>query len=407
MTFSSPCALVPVGTAYGLSAFQSKHDYKLSPTPWNRVGGRSSVDPRLSTRARSCASPALATCGDPALRSLGLQRRTGACVFPDSVPRPGRASSSRPNRGRSTMRARAMYLVAAIGVITACVTLPGAANAATVPPPVACNTAQGACWHPALNARWQYQLQGVAAYASTGGINVGISATPYTGGAAVHPTVFDIDLYVDQAISGNNTTFDTAAVNAIHAAGGKAICYLSAGTWENWRVDANQFPASVLGSKNGWPGEKWLDIRQTSVLLPIMDARVQKCRQAGFDGVEWDNVDGYSNRTGFPLTANDQLVYDASLANLAHQYGLTVAMKNDVEQVPNLASYFDYAINEQCQQYNECGNYTTGFINAGKTVFQVEYKLSLTKFCPQANAANRNAITKSFDLFDTPWTPCR
>jgi hypothetical protein len=134
---------------------------------------------------------------------------------------------------------------------------------------------------------------------------------------------------------------------------------------------------------------------------------VQKCQAAGFDGVEWDNVDGYSNRTGFPLTANDQLVYDASLANLAHKYGLTVAMKNDVEQVPNLASYFDYAINEQCQQYNECGNYTTYFINAGKTTFQVEYKLSLTKFCPQANAANRNAITKTFDLFDTPWTSCR
>jgi len=305
------------------------------------------------------------------------------------------------------MRARAMYLIAAIGVITACVMLPGPASAASVPAPVACNTAQGACWHPALNARWQYQLQGVAAYASTGGINVGISATPFTGGAAVHPSVFDIDLYVDQAISGNNTTLDTAAVNAIHAAGGKAICYVSAGTWENWRVDANQFPASVQGAKNGWPGEKWLDIRQTSVLLPIMEARVQKCRQAGFDGVEWDNVDGFSNRTGFPLTANDQLVYDASLANLAHSYGLTVALKNDVEQVPDLAPYFDYAVNEQCQQYNECGGYTTYFINANKAVFQVEYKLSQAKFCAKANAGNRNAITKTFDLFDTPWAPCR
>jgi len=305
------------------------------------------------------------------------------------------------------MRARAMYLVAAIGVVTACVMLPGPVSAATVPPPMACNTAQGVCWHPALNARWQYQLQGVAAYASTGGINVGISATPFTGGAAVHPTVFDIDLYVDQAISGNNTTFDTAAVNAIHAAGGKAICYVSAGTWENWRVDANQFPASVLGSKNGWPGEKWLDIRQTSVLLPIMQARVQKCRQAGFDGVEWDNVDGFSNRTGFPLTANDQLVYDASLANLAHSYGLTVALKNDVEQLPDLAPYVDYAVNEQCQQYNECDGYTTYFINANKAVFQVEYKLSQAKFCAKANAGNRNAITKTFDLFDTPWAPCR
>ena len=303
------------------------------------------------------------------------------------------------------MRERVQYGIAVIGLLLVGLAMPAAQ--AAPPAPVPCNTQQGACWHPALNARWQYQLQGLTQYASTGGINVNISGVPYTGGAAVSPSVFDIDLYVDQAVSGNNTTLNTAAVNAIHASGRKAICYVSAGTWENWRVDASQFPPSVLGVKNGWPGEKWVDIRQTSVLLPIMDARVQKCRQAGFDGVEWDNVDGYSNRTGFPLTAADQLAYNAALANLAHGYGLTVALKNDVEQVPDLAPYFDYAVNEQCQQYNECGNYTTYFINAGKTTFQVEYKLSLTKFCPQANAANRNAITKTYDLFDTPWTSCR
>jgi hypothetical protein len=291
-------------------------------------------------------------------------------------------------------------------LLTAAAMVP-AATAAAAPAPVACDTTKGACWHPAVNARWQYQLQGVAAYASTGGINVSISATPYTGGAAVSPSVFDIDLYVDQAVSGNNSTLNTAAIAAIHAAGKKAICYVSAGSWENWRPDANQFPASVLGNKNGWAGEKWLDIRQTSVLLPIMEARVQKCAQAGFDGVEWDNVDGYTNRTGFPLTAADQLTYNASLANLAHTYGLTVALKNDVEQVSDLAPYFDYAVNEQCQQYSECSGYTANFINAGKAVFQVEYKLHLVKFCPQANTENRNAILKDFDLFDTPYTPCR
>jgi hypothetical protein len=303
--------------------------------------------------------------------------------------------------GRTLVR---WLAAAALGV--GVIGLPGT-SAQAAPAPVACNATQGACWHPPLNARWQYQLQAVSGYSSTGGINVGISAIPYGGGAAVAPSVFDIDLFVDQTVSGNNTTLNTAAVNAIHAAGKKAICYVSAGSWENWRADAGQFPASVLGNKNGWAGEKWLDIRQTSVLLPIMDARVQKCRQAGFDGVEWDNVDGYSNRTGFPLTYQDQLTYDASLANLAHQYGLTVALKNDVEQLVDLAAYFDYAVNEQCQQYSECDGYTTYFTNAGKTVFQVEYKLQLTKFCPQANAANRNAILKSYDLFDTPYTPCR
>ena len=282
-----------------------------------------------------------------------------------------------------------------------------ASSATAGPPaPVACNTTKGACWRPSLGAPWQYQLQGVSAYSSTGGINVNIGAISYTG-SAVTPQVFDIDLYVDQDVSGNNTTLGTAAVSRIHSTGGGAICYVSAGTWENWRADANQFPASVLGSKNGWPGERWLDIRQTSILLPMMDARVQTCQRAGFDGVEWDNVDGFSNRTGFALTYQDQLTYNASLANLAHQYGLSVALKNDVGQLADLSVYFDYAVNEQCQQYNEFGGYTTYFINAGKAVFQVEYKSSLSKVCPQANSANRNAISKTIDLYDTPWTPCR
>jgi hypothetical protein len=225
---------------------------------------------------------------------------------------------------------------------------------------------------------------------------------PASGGPCVRPAVFDVDLYdVD------DVTPNSVGTAAIHARGARAICYVSAGTWEDWRPDAGQFPASVKGAKNGWPGERWLDVRQTSVLIPIMDARVAKCRQAGFDGVEWDNVDGYSNKTGFPLTAADQLTYDAMLANLAHQHGLTVALKNDVEQVASLAPYFDYAVNEQCEQYRECGAYATPFIAAGKAVFQVEYKLSVAKFCSPANAANRNAILKDFDLLDLPYTPCR
>jgi hypothetical protein len=305
------------------------------------------------------------------------------------------------------MRRTRIFAAAVALALAGALALPIGAGAATVPSPIACDTTKGACWHPVVGSRWQYQLQGVSAYASTGGINVNISAVPVAGGAAVRPQVFDIDVYVDQAISGNNNTLNTAAVNAIHANGAKAICYLSAGTWENWRPDAAAFPASVQGSKNGWPGEKWLDIRQTSILLPIMQARVQKCQQAGFDGVEFDNVDGYANRTGFPLTANDQLVYDASLANLAHQYGLTVALKNDMAQVGALKPYFDYAINEQCFQYRECDYPAPGLPDwtaSGKAVFNVEYK---KLNCPQANTWNFGSILKTLDLFDTPWTPCR
>ena len=277
--------------------------------------------------------------------------------------------------------------------------------AAALPAPTSCT----GCWQPPLVSRWQYQLQGVAGYPSTGGINTTISAPPQGGGAAVHPQVWDIDLYVDQAVSGNNTTLNTGAVNAIHTLGGHVICYVDAGTWENWRVDANQFPASVLGNKNGWPGEKWLDIRQVSVLNPIMSARVQKCKQANFDSVEFDNVDGYQNKTGFPLTAQDQLNYDTYLANLAHSNGLSVGLKNDLGQAAALKPYFDYAINEQCMQYKECDYPAPGLPDwtaSGKAVFEVEYRSSALN-CTKSNGWNFNAILKDLNLYDTPWTPCR
>src|SRR5690242_925078 len=207
---------------------------------------------------------------------------------------------------------------------------PGSAPASTaLPAPVACP----GCWHPSTHARWQYQLQASPGFDATGGIDVNVSSTPKHGTRVVHPTVWDIDLYVDPKLVGNSTTVNTAAVDAIHARGGHAICYVSAGSWENWRADAGSFPAAVKGKTNGWPGERWLDIRRIGILAPIMEKRVAACARGGFDAVEWDNVDGYTNDTGFPLTARDQLAYNVRLANMAHAHGLSVALKNDLDQL--------------------------------------------------------------------------
>ena len=301
----------------------------------------------------------------------------------------------------------------------------GSAGCAT---PVACNTHAGACWKPATNARWQYQLEaakdksGNCLFPTTGGINVGISGTPFTGGGTVQPTVFDIDFQTDGACTGGTITQEnTGAVNAIHAlqgGTGRAICYIDAGGAESFRPD---FPAYQAFNDNcggclfgrpigGFRNEFWLNINndrgQRTFILGQIGARLDRCVADRFDGLEMDVVDAWSNRTGLTITPDTQLLFNTALANLAHSKGLTVALKNDVEQIPDLAPYFDYAINEQCQQYSECGNYTTYFAPT-KAVFQVEYKLSTSKFCPPANAANRNAIVKTFDLFDLPWTPCR
>ena len=98
------------------------------------------------------------------------------------------------------MRPRRTFVVAAALALVAGSTIALAAVSAAPPAPVACDTSAGACWKPPLNARWQYQLQPMAQYASTGGVNVDICAVPSTGGACVRPAVFDFDLYdVDAA----------------------------------------------------------------------------------------------------------------------------------------------------------------------------------------------------------------
>ncbi len=204
---------------------------------------------------------------------------------------------------------------------------------------------------------------------------------------SVMADVYDIDGF-------DNTA---ATVAKIHNLNAKAVCYISAGTWENWRPDAKSFPATVQGRTNGWPGEKWLDIRQTSVLLPIMKARVDMCKAKGFDAIEFDNVDGYTNRTGFPLTGAQQANYNALLANMAHQAGLMVGLKNDIDQVEQLVPYFDFAVNEQCFEYDECSTLMP-FINANKAVLQVEYNLRATRFCSKANALDFSSIKKNIDL---------
>lgn len=200
--------------------------------------------------------------------------------------------------------------------------------------------------------------------------------------------------------------FDNAAsiVTQIHAAGAKAICYIDAGTWENWRPDANKFPSSVLGNSNGWPGERWLDIRQISILGPIMQARMDMCKSKGFDAIDFDNVDGYTNSTGFPLTGAQQIAYSKYLAQQAHARGLSVGLKNDIEQLNDLVSSFDFALNESCWQYNECSGYSV-FLNQKKAVLNVEYQGNTSTFCPKANAMKMSSVKKSLAL-DNPVTFC-
>lgn len=198
---------------------------------------------------------------------------------------------------------------------------------------------------------------------------------------------------------------DPSAIRQLHDRGIFVMCYFSAGSFEKWRMDAAEYPQEILGKElEGWPGERWLDIRQTETLLPIIEARLDTAVQKGCDGVDPDNVNGYENDTGFPLGYEDQITFNTLLAETAHERGLSIGLKNDLGQIPELLPHFDWIINEECFFYDEC-NVLSLFIEAGKPVFVIEYELAPSSFCQQAMELKFFTVQKNWEL-DSFQAPC-
>ena len=227
----------------------------------------------------------------------------------------------------------------------------------------------GMNWYkPPVSVSWQWQLNG-----------------------EVNPEypveLYDIDLF-DSPVS---------LINSLKASGKKVICYFSAGSYENFRVDINKFDPAVLGNiLDGWPNEQWLDIRSLNV-AEIMTERLNLAIQKGCDGVEPDNMDAYLNDSGFDLTARDQMAFNKFIANEAHKRGLSVGLKNDLEQIPALVDFFDFSVNEQCHELDECDTLKP-FIQAGKPVLNAEY---LQKFSNDLNERQALCSTAKNAQFST------
>ena len=182
-----------------------------------------------------------------------------------------------------------------------------------VPPTLATIQENSDWWHPVPGLTWQWQLADLP-------VDTNVDAD-----------VFDLDL------------FDTSpdVIRELHLKGRKVICYISVGSREDWRSDAEQFPTQVLGNEYvGWPGETWLDIRQIDRLAPIMRARLDLCKLAGFDAVEPDNIDIHDNETGFEISYDEQLVYARWLADEAHSRGLAIGIKNAPDMVAEFGRIF-------------------------------------------------------------------
>jgi endo-alpha-1,4-polygalactosaminidase (GH114 family) len=236
-----------------------------------------------------------------------------------------------------------------------------------------------AWYKPKLNTNWQWQLEG--------NINENYNVVLY-----------DIDLFES----------NISIIKSLHDKGKKVICYFSAGSYEEWRSDANDFAKESLGNNmDGWEDERWLDIRQQSI-RDIMINRLNLAKEKRCDGVEPDNVDGYSNNTGFDLTSDDQIQYNKFLANEAHQRGLSIGLKNDLDQIEILEQFFDFAVNEQCHEYDECA-LLQPFVIHSKPVFNVEYadqyvnntNEARDRLCNDANIENFRTLVLPLLLDDS------
>ncbi|WP_232819310.1 endo alpha-1,4 polygalactosaminidase [Saccharospirillum mangrovi] len=256
-----------------------------------------------------------------------------------------------------------------------------------MPLPVEVDPITDGTWYkPEVEVTWQWQLL----------VNDGATLN-----TSYNVEIYDVDLF----------DTDQETIDELHDDNRFVICYFSAGSYENWRDDEDEFAGNELGKTlDGWEDERWLDIRSTNVHR-IMKARLDLAADKECDGVEPDNMDGYLNNPGFKFTARDQLAYNRFIANEAHKRNLSVGLKNDLDQVEDLVDYYDFSVNEQCFQYDEC-NMLVPFIDADKPVLNAEYPEededldddnsdgSWTALCTASNDLDFSTLVLPLDLND-------
>ena len=250
-------------------------------------------------------------------------------------------------------------------------------------------------WVPSPDVQWQWVLDHPLQLDDPA--DMGTERKASDGGPADVPTVFDIDGFAN----------DAATIAALHEQGAHVICYVEVGGWEDHRDDSASFPAAAIGNPvDGYPDERYLDIRSPDVVRIILD-RIDMCAAKGFDAVEPDLDDTYAENTGFALTQHDQVEFNTAVAAHAHALGMSIALKNGDEQpfTDAMEPIVDFAIVEQCFEFDSCDAYAA-FTEAGKAVLEVEYNLPSRQFCDDAATLGFSAVLHDPALAGGG-TPCR
>ncbi|KAH8699988.1 glycoside hydrolase superfamily [Ilyonectria robusta] len=219
-------------------------------------------------------------------------------------------------------------------------------------------------WQPDVGASWQIILKYPIKLEDDS-----------TDGLAPNVSIWDLDVYDN----------DITIFQALTAADKKIICYFSAGSWEDWRDDADDFDKADLGKGlDGWAGEKWLNVSSPAV-RKIMQKRIKYAADKGCNAIDPDNVDGYQNDNGLNLTEADTVSFVKFLSEEAAQYNMSTGLKNAGGIIDKVIDYVHFSVNEQCIEYSECETFSK-FIDANKPVFNIEYPSKAPKVSSSAKS---------------------
>ncbi len=200
-----------------------------------------------------------------------------------------------------------------------------------------------------------------------------------------------------------------AKVAALNAQGIYTVCYINAGSYQPGLPDSAQYPAYLkIQADPGWPGEYFLDIndvwKPNSVLADILNKRFKMCADKGFAALEPDNLQNDENVSGGRITTQQQIDFNGWVADRAHAYGLAVFQKNGPDKIllkdrtgKMMVDKFDGILNEECQQYNECGPLAE-YVKRGKLALNTEYGKNVALDCALSNKLNINSIKRDLGL---------
>jgi hypothetical protein len=133
-----------------------------------------------------------------------------------------------------------------------------------------------------------------------------------------------------------------------------------------------------------------------AALTTIVGGWMDGCASKGYKGVEPDNLDSYTRSKNL-LTESEAVAYAGSLVSYAHGKGLAVGQKNDADLSTAKAKQagFDFAVAEECADYDECGNYTATY---GNHVIVIEYsQAQFTKAC-NAYGSTLSIVLRDLDV---------